>query len=324
MTEADGPAHTLHIVTGKGGTGKTTVAAGLAWSLATEGRRVLLCEVEQRHGISEMLQIEPLTKSQERKLDRTAAGGHVFGLSINADDALMEYLETFYHLGIAGKALDRFGMVDFATSIAPGLKDILLTGKVYEAARRKLKGMRNAYDAVVLDAPPTGRITRFLNVADAVSDLAKVGPIRRQADSITAVFKSEHTVVHLVTLLEDMPVTETLEAVTELRDNGFAVGSVICNRVTRTPFTDAELALAVDQQLPLDVPGFTAEQTAGAKYELAGEASQIQDERECRQQLVEHELPLIDVPEIASGVDHTTINEVARVLTRQLTQEVRA
>ncbi|WP_026926392.1 ArsA-related P-loop ATPase [Granulicoccus phenolivorans] len=322
MTEADGPAHLLHVVTGKGGTGKTTVAAGLAWALATEGRRVLLCEVEQRHGISELLQIEPLTKSQERKLDRTAAGGHVFGLSINAEDALMEYLETFYHLGLAGRAMDRFGFVDFATSIAPGLKDILLTGKVYEAARRKLKGMRNAYDAVVLDAPPTGRIIPFLNVADAVSDLAKVGPIRRQADSITAVFKSRHTVVHVVTLLEDMPVTETLEAVADLRKTGFALGSVVCNRVTRTPFTDAELELAVKQELPLNVPGFTDEQTAGVKYELAGEANQIKDERLCRQQLVDHELPLVDIPEIAAGIDHTTINHVARVLAKALAQEV--
>ena len=128
-------------------------------------------------------------------MSRTPFGGSVFGLAIDAEDALLEYLETFYHLGIAGKALDRFGAVDFATSIAPGLSDVLLTGKVYEAVRRGEKRAANAYDAVVLDAPPTGRIAQFLNVHEAVAGLAKVGPIRHQADSIMRVLRSATTVV---------------------------------------------------------------------------------------------------------------------------------
>ena len=133
------PRHTLHIVSGKGGTGKTTMAAGLACALATSGRRILLCEVEGRNGISELFDVPPLTGAEERRISRTPAGGMVYGLSIDAEDALIEYLDTFYHLSIAGKALDRFGAVDFATSIAPGLRDVLLTGKVYEAVRRKIK-----------------------------------------------------------------------------------------------------------------------------------------------------------------------------------------
>ena len=206
------PRHTLHIVSGKGGTGKTTIAGALACALATSGRRILLCEVEGRNGISELFDVSPLTAAEERRISRTPAGGVVHGLSIDAEDALIEYLDTFYHLSIAGKALDRFGAVDFATSIAPGLRDVLLTGKVYEAVRRKIKNKPNAYDAVVLDAPPTGRIAHFLNVHAAVAGLAKVGPIRNQADSIMRLLRSATTVVHLVTLLEDMPVTETEEA----------------------------------------------------------------------------------------------------------------
>ena len=214
MTRA--PRHTLHIVSGKGGTGKTTIAAALACALATRGRRVLLCEVEGRNGIAELFEVPELTGDKERRISRTPAGGSVFGLAIDAEDALLEYLDTFYHLGLAGKALDRFGAVDFATSIAPGLRDVLLTGKVYEAVRRGVKGRPDAYDAVVLDAPPTGRIAQFLNVHEAVSGLAKMGPIRNQADSIMRVLRSSTTVVHLVTLLEDMPVTETEEAVAAL------------------------------------------------------------------------------------------------------------
>ncbi|MBA3528301.1 MAG: ArsA family ATPase, partial [Propionibacteriaceae bacterium] len=195
------------MVSGKGGTGKTTIASALACTLATEGHRVLLCELEGRHGISELFDTPPLVHAEERRLCRTPAGGQVYGLSIDAEDALLEYLDTFYHLGLAAKALDRFGAVDFATSIAPGLRDVLLTGKVYEAVRRQQKNRPNAYDAVVLDAPPTGRIAQFLNVHEAVSGLAKMGPIRGQADSIMSLLRSPATVVHLVTLLEDMPVT---------------------------------------------------------------------------------------------------------------------
>ena len=134
------PRYTLHIVSGKGGTGKTTIAAGLACALATSGRRVLLCEVEGRNGISELFDVPSLTGRGERRISRTPAGGTVYGLAVDAEDALIEYLDTFYHLSLAGKALDRFGAVDFATSIAPGLRDVLLTGKVYEAVRRKIKG----------------------------------------------------------------------------------------------------------------------------------------------------------------------------------------
>ena len=91
---------------------------------------------------------------------------------------------------------------------------MLLIGKVYEAAgRRTGKGpAAPTYDAVVLDAPPTGRVVRFLNVNAEVADVAKVGPIRSQADSITRMLRSHTTAVHVVTLLEEMPVQETVDA----------------------------------------------------------------------------------------------------------------
>ncbi len=89
----------------------------------------------------------------------------------------------FYKLsptGIPARTLRRMGAIDFATTIAPGLRDVLLTGKVKEAvvAHAARRRPRRAYDAVVLDAPPTGRITRFLNISQEVSGLAKVGPIK--------------------------------------------------------------------------------------------------------------------------------------------------
>ncbi|GAB3759610.1 ArsA-related P-loop ATPase [Yimella radicis] len=223
----------VHIVTGKGGTGKTTVAGALALALADRGKQVLLAEVESRQGISQLLDIPPLGEVETR-VARGADGGSVWGISVDAKAALLEYLQMFYKLGMAGGMLERFGVIDFATTIAPGVRDVLLIGKVYEAARRRTsrRGVRHdqIYDAIVLDAPPTGRIGRFLNVNQEVAGLAKVGPIKSQAESIMQLLTGPDTLVHLVTLLEEMPVQETLDAAAELRGLGLSIGNVVVNQ----------------------------------------------------------------------------------------------
>jgi anion-transporting ArsA/GET3 family ATPase len=321
---ADGPRHTLHIVTGKGGTGKTTIAAALACALATKGRRVLLCELEGREGVSQLFGAGPLRGAGERRLVMTPAGGQVYGLSMDPENALMEYLETYYHLGIAGRALDRFGVVDFATSIAPGLQDLLLIGKVYEVARRLIKRMPNSYDAVVLDAPPTGRIAGFLNVHEAVSDLAKVGPIRGQADAIGAVLRSEHTVVHLVTLLEDMPITETIEAVTDLAPTKIEIGTVIANMITPNTLGRDQLEMAVAGRLPLKIPGLSEVINKTLADEFATDAQRLLAELERRERLQELRLPILDVDLDPLGIDEAAILAIASSLRHQLADEVRA
>jgi anion-transporting ArsA/GET3 family ATPase len=234
----------LHVVSGKGGTGKTTVAAALALALAAEGRRTLLIEVEGRQGIAELFGIAALPY-EERRIAAVAPPGHraggaageVYALAIDTELALLEYLDMFYKLGRAGKALRKVGFIDFATTIAPGLRDVLLTGKACEAARRKGPDGRPYYDAVVMDAPPTGRIARFLNVNTEVAGLARFGPIHTQAQAVMKVLKSGQTAVHLVTLLEEMPVQETVDGVTELREAGLPVGGVVVNMV-RPPLLD--------------------------------------------------------------------------------------
>lgn len=321
MRTPESTAPKLHIVSGKGGTGKTTIAAALACALATAGTRVLLCEVESRQGISELFGISSLGPREERRLCRTPTGGEVFGLSIDAESALLEYLDTFYKLGLAGRAMERFGVFDFVTSIAPGLRDVLLTGKVYEAVRRKAKGVAGAYDFVVLDAPPTGRIARFLNIHEAVAGLAKVGPIHRQADSIVQVFRSEATVVHLVTVLEDMPVSETIDAVGELRPTQIRVASVICNLVTTSELTDAEIDQAARGELPLSVPTLDEKRNAALLAELAADASWIADERNCRRELAGLELPMVDVPRESGGIDVGALFPIASILSGQLLGE---
>lgn len=237
-------------MTGKGGTGKTTVAGALALALATNGRRTLLCEVEGRQGLAQLFDVAPLPY-EERRITVAPGGGEVVALPVEPKAALLEYLGLFYHLGRAGKVLEKMAAIDFATTVAPGLRDVLLTGKVYEAVRRQ-EADGPVYDAVVLDAPPTGRITRFLNVNEEVVGLAKVGPIRRQANSIMTVLRSAQTTVHLVTVLEEMPVQETQDAATGLRNVGLPVGGIVVNMV-RDPILPARaLTAAVRGQLDRD------------------------------------------------------------------------
>jgi anion-transporting ArsA/GET3 family ATPase len=315
---SSGPRHTLHIVSGKGGTGKTTAAGALACALATAGRRVLVCEVEGRQGIAELFEVAPLTGRQERRLLRTAAGGEVFGLSIDAEDALLEYLDSYYHLGLAARALDRVGAIDFATSIAPGLRDVLLTGKVYEEVRRRDKGRPHAYDAVVLDAPPTGRIHQFLNVHQAVAGLAKMGPIRSQADSIMRMLRSATTVVHLVTLLEDMPVTETIEAAAHLRPTQIRVATLIANRVIASPLSDAELRRAARRADAFAVLGLQPADNHALAAEFATDAARAQEQRARQARLADLGLPLVRLPYDPNGIDRDALAEIAGLLTAQM------
>jgi anion-transporting ArsA/GET3 family ATPase len=322
--ESDWEGVRLHVVTGKGGTGKTTVAAALALALAGEGRRTLLVEVEHRQGIAQLFDSPPLPY-EERKVAVGPGGGDVFALAIDPEEALLEYLDMFYRLGRAGRGLRRIGAIDFATTIAPGMRDVLLTGKVYEAVRRR-KGTEHVYDAVVLDAPPTGRITRFLGVNEEVAGLARVGPIRGQADSIMSLLRSPMTAVHIVTLLEEMPVQETSDGVTELAKAGLPVGGIVVNAVRAPLLKQAELTAAAKGRLDRAelAEGLAA---AGVKVRDAGvdallveaaeHAARVALEKSQRRAVKTLERPTYDLPLLTGGVDLGALYQLAEHLCRQ-------
>jgi anion-transporting ArsA/GET3 family ATPase len=328
----------LHVVTGKGGTGKTTVAAALALALASAGGKVLLMEVEGRQGIAQLFDCPPLTQG-ERKVAVAPgtpgrAGGEVYGLAADPESALVEYLETFYNLPHAGRALNRLGVVDFVTTIAPGLRDVLLTGKAAEATRRRV-GRRRVYDALVMDAPPTGRIGRFLNVATEVSGLAKVGPIRGHADTVQGVIRSPQTAVHFVTVLEEMPVQETLDGVAELRGlspGGLQLGGIMINMVRRVELTDDQLAAAAagrldvhELALGLKAAGIEDGAGPGGNLDLAGSlAAELNDhatealaQREERELLAGIGQPCYELPLITDGMDLAGLYRLAGSLREQ-------
>ncbi|MFD8483221.1 ArsA-related P-loop ATPase [Kitasatospora sp. NPDC059673] len=341
--EPDWEGVRLHVVSGKGGTGKTTLAAALALALAAEGGRTLLIEVEGRQGIAELFQIAALPYEERRVATVTPAQlglpgkghGEVHALAIDTEQALLEYLEMFYKLGRAGKALQKVGFVDFATTIAPGVRDVLLTGKACEAARRKGPDGRRAYDAVVMDAPPTGRLTRFLNVNSEVAGLARFGPIHTQAQAVMRVLRSAETAVHFTTLLEEMPVQETVDGIADLREAGLPVGGVLVNMV-RPPILDAaaveaahgdhreEVALALGEaglggrsRKPETVRA-AVEPLLDPLLEQAREhAERVELERTQRIDLQQLRLPSYELPLLGEGMDLAGLYRLAGELKRQ-------
>lgn len=338
MAEQPTPAHfsdtRLHVVSGKGGTGKTTVAAALAMALALQGKRVLIAEVEGRQGISQAFNVPPLSSVEER-IFADKSGGEIHGLSVDAKESLLEYLQMFYRLGRAGNILEKVGAIDFATTIAPGVRDVLLIGKVYEAAGRRTGGRRGkgslVYDAVVLDAPPTGRIARFLNVNHEVAGVAKVGPIKSQADSITRMVRHHTTAVHLVTLLEEMPVQETIDAIAELRAVDLGVGAIIVNQVRDPLLTDDELS-AISADTPADhedlveavrgdLVGAGVKATKTMVRGLLEQAHDLADRVALQTQedavLAEQGLPLAHLPSLPGGVEDGGLRILADTLVEE-------
>jgi anion-transporting ArsA/GET3 family ATPase len=315
----------LHFVTGKGGTGKSTVAAALALTLASGGRKVLLVEVEGRQGIAQLFDVPPLPY-KELKIATAEHGGQVNALAIDIEAAFLEYLDMFYNLGIAGRAMRRIGAIEFATTIAPGLRDVLLTGKIKESVIRVGKDKLPVYDAIVVDAPPTGRIARFLDVTRAVSDLAKGGPVYSQAEGVVKILHSDQTAIHLVTLLEALPMQETMEAIDELQGLGLPIGSVIVNRNIAAYLEPDDLSKAAEGDVDADAvrSGLAAAgiklsdgDFAGLLTETIQHATRITARAANAEQLDELKVSRLELPTIADGVDLGSLYELSESLAQQ-------
>jgi anion-transporting ArsA/GET3 family ATPase len=309
------PRARLHVVTGKGGTGKTTVAAALALALASGGRKVLLIEVEGRQAIAQLFDV-PALPYEEHRLAATARGGQLWGLAIDAELAMIEYLDMFYGLKRSARGLKKMGAVDFVTTLAPGLRDVLLTGKVKESVTRTNPDGHIAYDAVVLDAPPTGRIRQFLDATKEVANLTKFGPINRQSAGVIELLHGPRTAVHLVTLLEEMPVQETIDAADELAAGGFQLGAVVVNRARPALIPPGVIGAdgTVDSKLlaaglrKVAVPVSYAPALA---LEMAEYAERQQIEQENARRLDAVTAPRIQLPDVNPPVELGELNELA-------------
>lgn len=319
----------LHYVSGKGGTGKSTVSAALALALAAGGRRVLLVEVEGRQSIAQLFDLPPLPPT-ETKIATADGGGEVMALALDIEHAFLEYLDMFYNLGFAGRAMRRMGAIEFVTTIAPGLRDVILTGKIKECAVRTDKSGkapgRPVYDEIVIDAPPTGRIASFLDVTKAMAEVAKGGPIAAQAEGVSKLLHSDQTVVHLVTLLEALPVQETADAVAELTESQFRVGTVIVNRATEGYLPASVRARAATGDIDTDAlraglteAGITLSDNdfQGLLREAVEHSATLRAQDDSSSELAKVDYSRLYLPALPDGMDLGGLYELAEHLSAQ-------
>jgi anion-transporting ArsA/GET3 family ATPase len=212
------------IVSGKGGVGKTTVSAALALVAARSGRRVCIAEVDQKGTLPKLfgggkLGYEP----------REISPG-VWAMNIVPDEALAEYLDVQYHMKRVAKIFSSTHFVDFITTTAPGLKDILVLGKIWYLEQGR-HGPH--FDTIIVDAPAAGHMLTFLSAPMGLSDAVRVGPVQRQADWLVQMLQDQHrTRVHLVTIAEEMPISETIETSEALTSRvNIDTGCVFANAV---------------------------------------------------------------------------------------------
>ncbi|MGQ0519953.1 MAG: ArsA family ATPase [Actinomycetota bacterium] len=216
----------VFIVAGKGGVGKTTVSAALARMAATAGLRTLVVDVEGGGGLAGAFgHHRPLSYEEVVLAPARGPGeGEVRARTITPDDALLEYLED-HGLGRVSKRLVATGAVDVVATAAPGIKDILVLGKVKQLERS------GTADLVVVDAPAAGHAVTFLSSACGLLDAVQVGPIRAQAEDVVELLSDAgRCQVLLVTLPEETPVNEVVETAYRLEDRvGVSLAPVVVN-----------------------------------------------------------------------------------------------
>jgi anion-transporting ArsA/GET3 family ATPase len=284
-------------------------------ALADGGQRVLLVEVEGRQSLAQLFDVPALAHADQH-LAAAPGGGEVVGLSIDPEEALIEYLDLFYNLKRSARVMKRMGAIDFVTTLAPGLRDVLLTGKVKERTNERTSDGRVLYDSVVLDAPPTGRIRQFLDATSQVANLAKVGPIHKQSNGVIDLLHSTNTAVHLVTLLEEMPVQETIDAAIELVAAGFRLGAVIVNRqrpeLVSVGQVDAEGVVdAAALARGLRGTGVAAAFAGPLAEQMQQYAHSQQTQRAIADRLEVIRAPLITLPELIPPVGVGEVHELA-------------
>jgi anion-transporting ArsA/GET3 family ATPase len=234
----------LVIVTGKGGVGKTTVSVALGMRAAAEGKRTIVCEVSAQENASRMFE-HTTVGFHEVELEE-----NLWAISIDPDESMREYVLLQLKVRAMRDMLFRSRIFNYLAAATPGLKELVTIGKIWELAQldRKVKSGRK-YDTVIVDAPATGHGVGFLQTPRTFANIARVGPIHSQAQTLDR-FITDHdnTGVAIVALPEEMPVNETAALEHDLVEEvGVAVDRVYLNGLYPERFSkeDAEKLTAL-------------------------------------------------------------------------------
>ncbi len=252
----------LLFVTGKGGVGKSAIAAGLALLGAQQGKRVLACEVDAKGNLPDFFEVSDVGFQPREVQPRL----HL--MSMNTEESLKEYLSLQLKLPLVARVGPLARTFDFIANAAPGVKEILTIGKLAHEVREQ------NYDLVVVDAVATGHIVGHLRAPEAINELVKVGLIRDQTDWMLELLGDPATTgVVVVTSPEEMPVTESLELLEALGETNVDVAAVVVNRVLPELFGRGEEEIFDALREPEMVGALS--QTAGEKVGLVLEAARL-------------------------------------------------
>lgn len=286
----------LVFVTGKGGVGKTTVAAALAMLAAQRGRRVLTCEVDAKGDLASFFETPPTSFKQ-----REVAPG-LYAMSMDTEASLREYLKLHLKIPVVGRIGPLAKAFDFVATAAPGVREILTVGKLcYEVRERH-------YDLVVVDAPATGHIIGELAAPQAINELVKVGLIRSQTDWMLDILSDpRRTGLLAVTTPEEMPVTETLELAAKVaNETTVRMSGVVVNRVLPELFGRHEEEVFEQLRQPPQVALLSEEAGGDVEAVLEGARLAVTMRRTASQHLerlrsaLDPSLPLVLLPYLFS------------------------
>ena len=233
----------LWIVTGKGGTGRTSVAAALAFAAARGGERVLIASGASDGALPALLEIAEPEAARNAPVEIEPG---LWSLRLSPEDALAEYVDLQLPIGGMGKRLLASRAFAAFLEAAPGWRDLVALGKLAQLEQERAGG-RPRFDRIVLDAPATGHALSLLTTPQVVLDVVRIGPLRRLAETARELLAdARRTQCIAVTLAEELPVRETLELAAALRRIPVALGAVLANRCEPGPGLDpAELRPAL-------------------------------------------------------------------------------
>jgi anion-transporting ArsA/GET3 family ATPase len=227
----------LVVVTGKGGVGKTTVAAALGLLSARRGRRTIVCEVAQQERMAALFGAHDAGHGEPE----LAPG--LFAVSVQPERAMHEWLRYQLHSGALAGLLGHSRLFTYLTAAAPGVSELVTMGKVWDLAQPERRTHGARYDTVIMDAPATGHALALMRAPRTYANVAKVGPVGRQAGQIDAFLRDRSaTGVLCVALPEEMPVNETVDLERRLGDElGMSVDQIVVNAMLPRRFSAAEV-----------------------------------------------------------------------------------